>query len=180
MVALGCKQTLLFPVQVLFSIPSCIPLSFTRAHDLHMYIIIYSFQIFFTLTNTTQARPATTSFSKRQREGPPHHQISRVPPLPLFDGGGSSPSLELHSSPVHLATRSLSARTLHTTAAATGGGSGGLRSSSTVSLPSSLKRSSLGAQQANGADKSAQRRQSERGHSAAKKKVRKGSYVCWN
>ena len=103
--------------------------------------------------------------------------------MPLFDGGGSSPSLELHSSPVHLATRSLSARTLHTSAAATGGsGGGGLRSSSTVSLPSSLKRSSLGAQQVNTADKSAQRRRSERGHSAAKKKVRKGniSYVCWN
>ena len=87
---------------------------------------------------------------------------------------------------MHLATRSLSARTLHTTAAATGGGGGGgggLRSSSTVSLPSSLKRSSLGAQQVNPADKSAQRRWSERGHSAAKKKVRKGndiSYVCWN
>jgi hypothetical protein len=178
MVALGCKQTPVFPVQALFSIPSCIPHSIAHV-NLHT--------LFNALTNTThQARPATTSFSKRshqqqQREVSSYHQISRVPPLPLFEGGGSSSGLELHSSPVHLATRSLSARTLLHTSAATGtpsvGGSG-LRSSSTVSLPSSLKRSSLGAQQINAADKSEQKRQSERGHSAAKRKVKRSVACC--
>ncbi len=63
--------------------------------------------------------------------------------MPLFDRGGSTPSLELHSSPVHLATRSLSARTLHT---ATTSSTASSVQSSTVSLPSSSKRSSLGSQ----------------------------------
>ena len=138
-----------------------------------------------------QARPATTTSvsGKRNhlREGPSHHQISRVPPLPLFDkGGGSSPSLEPHSSPVHLVTRSLSARNLHHhTAVAVGGGgggtpgtssTGGLRAFSSVSLPSSsLKQSSPGAQQVNTANKSVQGSSERRRHStrtSEKRKVR--------
>lgn len=71
----------------------------------------YSFLCYAYAHTHTQARPATTSFSKRSHEtaGTLHQSCSGVevvPPL-LFNKG--SP-LELHSSPVHLATRSLSAR----------------------------------------------------------------------
>ena len=171
MVALGCKQTLLFPVAA-----HCISLVDNQAAFLmHTCTCTCHAHVHATCTHThthIQARPATTSFSKRshqiQSEGASHHQIGRVPPLPLFDKGGSSPSLELHSSPVHLATRSLSARAVHSSSA--------VRSSSTVSLPSSLKQSSLGAPvTASKSERSSGKRHSAR--NSGKSKVRKYMYV---
>ena len=68
----------------------------------------------------TQGRPATTLFSKRIHEvgssSSSSHQGSSggavVPPLLWEKGGGP---FEVQSSPVHLATRSLSARSTHST-----------------------------------------------------------------
>lgn len=101
----------------------------------------YSFLSVLSLCTCThiQARPATTSLSKRNHESVgTSHQTGAgaevVPPL-LFNKG--SP-LELHSSPVHLATRSLSARS-----AATGSCISAHSSSASLSSKKSTKSAPL-------------------------------------
>ena len=80
MVALGCKQTLLFPVQV-FSL-------FQAAYLYHSHVHMtctctYSFQIFFTLTNTTH----------RLGQPPPHFQSGREKDPLTTKLAGSHPCL---------------------------------------------------------------------------------------